>query len=683
MTNRIAALFTLLACFSLPLNAQQGLCKGALGDNVFKKGDFGVGEANTLATDPGIAPGYRYSNSAPPNDGLYIIANNTTNWGSFAAGGWVKTKDRSADPNGYFMVVNASLQPGLFFRDSVVVCGNTTYQFSADVINLMLPNHPVVSIKPNISFLVDGKEVYTSGDVPQDGQWRTYGFSFTSPPNATKIVLSLRNNAPGGQGNDLGLDNISFQPCGPKITLNSLNKICASDFVDLKPIIDVENPKSLSYQWQKSEDQGLTWNNIQGATEINHRAEKPREGQSYRIMAAASALQLSNPVCTYFSPTTIVEQKRSPKLEQRIICPGGSVTINGQVFRDSGQFKIVLKTPQGCDSLVTYQINMENWSRYRIQGDSIICPENNSVLIAGDFAQYRWSTGATTSSISVESPGRFSVSVTSKNGCPASHSLLIQAKELQGVMEKIDPTCALGKNGQITISQVSGVNRPLTYTLNGKDFQSSNVFKGLSAGTYRAGVQASPACKLTRTLTLENPRPFKLENLDDFQIKQFDSLQLFPRGNDPINFYRWSPREGLNCVNCAEPFARPLKNTRYQVLAISDKGCADSTQSSITVIPRLNTFAPNVFSPNRDGVNDFFTLYCDKGIAKIRLLVLTDRWGNEVFKVSNALPNSNETQWNGISKGKWLSQGVFLWRAELEYYDGEQKRLSGEVMLMR
>jgi gliding motility-associated-like protein len=241
----------------------------------------------------------------------------------------------------------------------------------------------------------------------------------------------------------------------------------------------------------------------------------------------------------------------------------------------------------------------------------------------------------------------------------------------------------LGKSGQIIITQVSGVNRPLTYTLNGKDFQSSNVFKDLPAGTYRATVQASPACKLTRSLTLEDPLPFKLETLDDFQIKQFDSIQLLPQGNEPINSYRWSPGEGLSCVNCAEPFARPLKNTRYKILAISDKGCLDSTQSLITVIPRLNAFAPNVFSPNRDGVNDFFTLYCDKGIAKIRLLVLNDRWGNEVFKVSNVLPNSNETRWDGTSRGKWLSQGIFLWRAELEYYDGEQKRLSGEVMLMR
>jgi gliding motility-associated-like protein len=683
MATRIAFLFVIVASTFLPLKAQQGLCKGALGDNVFKKGDFGVGEANTLATDPGIAPGYRYSNSTPPNDGLYIITNNTTSWGSFATDGWVKTKDRSADPNGYFMVVNASLQPGLFFQDSVVVCGNTTYQFSADVINLMRPNHPVVSIRPNISFLVDGKEVYASGDVPQDGQWRTYGFSFTSPPNATKIVLSLRNNAPGGQGNDLGLDNISFQPCGPKITLNSLNKICAADFIDLKPIIDIENPSSLSYQWQKSEDQGLTWGNVQGATGINHRAEKPREGQAYRIMAAASALQLNNPVCTYFSPTTIVEQKRSPKLEQRTICPGGNVTVNGQVLRDSGQYNIILKTPQGCDSLVTYQINMENWSRYRIQGDSIICPENNSVLNAGDFAQYRWSTGATTSSISVENPGRYSVSVVSKNGCPASHGLLIQAKELNGIMEKIDPSCAKSKSGQIIITQVSGVNRPLTYTLNGKDFQSSNVFKGLPAGSYRATVQASPACKLSKSLTLEDPIPFKLEPLGDFQIKQFDSLQFLPKGNEPIGFYRWTPGIGLNCVNCAEPFARPLKNTRYQLLATSEQGCLDSIQSVITVIPRLNTFAPTVFSPNGDGVNDFFTLYCDKGIAKIRLLVLNDRWGNEVFKISNALPNSNETRWDGISKGKWTSQGVYLWRAELEYYDGEQKKLSGEVMLLR
>jgi gliding motility-associated-like protein len=660
----------------------QGLCKGSLGANIFSKGDFGSGSANTLSNDPGIAPGYRYSASTPPNDGLYIITNNTTSWGSFAATAWVKTKDNSPDPNGYFMVVNASVQPGLFYQDTVSVCGNTTYQFSADIINLMLPNFPTPSIRPNLSFLVDGKEQYASGDVAQDGRWRTYGFSFTTPANATQIVLSLRNNAPGGQGNDLGLDNISFFPCGPKITMPDTSLICVSDLFKLNPSIEINDPKALAYQWQKSEDRGTTWVSIPGASTLVFDVIRPQPGQSFRLLAAASATQLNNPFCNYFSFATVLQQKKAPRPVEVVICPGGSVTLGGKVYRDSGDYDIVFKTPQGCDSIVTHRVIIEDLSQFRIQGDSIICPENFSLLQAGDFAQYRWSTGATNSSISIETPGQFSVSVTSKYGCPASHSLTVRARELQGLMEGTDPNCNKGKDGSIRITQVSGVNRPLSYTLNGKDFQASGEFKGLSAGTYLATVQASPACKLSRTLVLRDPPAFELAAIGPYNLKQFDSLRLSASANFPIGAYRWGPAAGLTCTDCAEPLAQPIRSTRYTLVAQSDRACVDSIQIMFEVIPRHNTYAPNVFSPNNDDKNDYFSLFCDRGVGRIAQLRIFDRWGNEAFTAINVAPNSPESRWDGLVRGTPAGQGLYVWRAELEFLDGEKASRSGAVLLV-
>lgn len=681
-TLRIAITLVLFSLCIQSGKAQQGLCKGSLGENIFKRGDFGSGTANVLAVDPGIAPGYRYSSSTPPNDGLYVITNGNASWGSFSATSWVKTKDRSADPNGYFMVVNASFQPGLFYQDTVAVCGNTTYQFSADIINLMLPSFTTY-IKPNLSFLVDGKEQYSSGEVVQDAQWHTYGFSFTTPPDAKQIVLSLRNNAPGGLGNDIGLDNITFLPCGPVIKMPDTSYICVSDVFKLMPTIEINDPKSLAYQWQRSTDAGMTWAPIPGANNLSIDIEKPREGQTFRLAAAASATQLNNPSCNYFSYSTVLERKKAPKPKEIVICPGGSVTLAGQVYRDSGYYDVVLKTPSGCDSIVEHHIIIEDLSRFRIKGDSIICPENFSILDAGNFAKYQWSTGATSDTISIEAPGTFSVSVTSVHGCPASHSLVVRARELQGTMTGTDPHCAQGKDGSISITNVSGVNRPLVYTLNGKDFQPGNTFKGLAAGTYNATVQASPACKLSRSVTLRDPIAFQLEEPDKISLKQFDSIQLSARANQAIAIYRWLPEDGLSCSDCAEPFAQPLKSSTYTLIGSSALGCVDSTSFVFEVIPRHNTYAPNAFSPNDDGENDFFTLFCDRGVARIAHLSIFDRWGNEVFRVQNAKPNDTETRWDGSTRGKPALQGLYVWRADVEFVDGETASRSGSVLLLK
>ena len=74
---------------------------------------------------------------------------------------------------------------------------------------------------------------FDSGDVPVSGSptWLQYGFLFTTPADNAQIVLRLRNNAPGGQGNDLALDDIAFRPCGAKITVDIQNS--AADTIEV------------------------------------------------------------------------------------------------------------------------------------------------------------------------------------------------------------------------------------------------------------------------------------------------------------------------------------------------------------------------------------------------------------------------------------------------------------------
>lgn len=238
--------------FFLPLGAYAQTCDGNLGDNIFDEGDFGVGSSNLLLQDPGIAPGYNYTTSPPPSDGFYVITNNTEVWSNLYPT-WLGIGDNSDDPNGYMMVVNASFDPGLFY-DQVIedLCEDTQYEFSADIINLIamgVTGH----IDPNVSFLIDGNVEFTTGDIPKTNSWQTYGFTFSTAPGQTSLRLSLRNNAPGGIGNDLALDNISFRTCGDAASI--LPEEPANICVDGQPLslfatvtgTQYENP---SYQWQ-------------------------------------------------------------------------------------------------------------------------------------------------------------------------------------------------------------------------------------------------------------------------------------------------------------------------------------------------------------------------------------------------------------------------------------------------
>ena len=94
-------------------------------------------------------------------------------------------------------------------------------------------------------------------------------------------------------------------------------------------------------------------------------------------------------------------------------------------------------------------------------------------------------------------------------------------------------------------------------------------------------------------------------------------------------------------------------------------------------------FVPNVFSPNGDGVNDFFEFYpnCDYPVEFLSLKVY-DRWGSLVFQ-SKA---SDNLVWDGRYKGKLLDTGVYIWVLEYEFLkkgEMQQKILSGDVAIFR
>ena len=285
------------------------LCNGSLGENIFPDGEFGSGEENVLLPDPGISPFYQYQPNPPPNDGFYTITNSTTPWGSFADG-WLNIEDNSDDPNGYFMVINADSNPGIFYTDTVEVCGNTLYEFSADVFNLHI-NQPFFQ-NPNIEFLIDGVSILQSGEVPQDSSWHTYGFTFTTKPDITQLVLSVRNFAPGGAdnvGNDFALDNIRIRACGPTVTAFEVapQPRCPGEPTEIRAGITTGYPNP-SILWQVSTDEGENWEDFSGPTTdtillIN---AIPADAQ-FRALVAETPEKIFVPSCRIISNPVVLD----------------------------------------------------------------------------------------------------------------------------------------------------------------------------------------------------------------------------------------------------------------------------------------------------------------------------------------------------------------------------------------
>ena len=95
-------------------------------------------------------------------------------------------------------------------------------------------------------------------------------------------------------------------------------------------------------------------------------------------------------------------------------------------------------------------------------------------------------------------------------------------------------------------------------------------------------------------------------------------------------------------------------------------------------------YTPNVFSPNKDGNNDRFTIFAKEGHVKSVLeFRIYDRWGNKVFETLNIQPNTPEDGWDGNFMDKELNPAVYVYYAILELTDGRLYHLYGDVTLIR
>ncbi len=93
----------------------------------------------------------------------------------------------------------------------------------------------------------------------------------------------------------------------------------------------------------------------------------------------------------------------------------------------------------------------------------------------------------------------------------------------------------------------------------------------------------------------------------------------------------------------------------------------------------------NVFTPNGDGINDFFSPLLDRSL-KVRVVQIYDRWGRKVFV--NEAVNDNDRLWDGKNNnGQDLPEGVFYYviRFDEDHLPGNvpKRPVAGVLTLLR
>lgn len=341
------AVALILSFFFYATFANAQLCTGSFGDPVVNI-TFGAG-FNPGPPLPATTTNYKYVSDPCPVNGYYSLLNRGINCNY----GWhVLTSDHTGDPNGYFMLADASFEPGDFYVDTVkTLCPNTTYEFAAWMLNM---KNITQGIRPNITFRIETAngtvlKTYNSGDIPveQTITWRQYGFYFTTPADVSIIVLRITNTAQGGDGNDLALDDITFRPCGPTITATVNGSrdtvhICEGD-TDVFNFTGNASSAYVNpvYQWQLSIDSGKTWKDIQGAVAASYQRQPTGASSYWYRFTVTDQTTAGIKSCRIASNNITIIVHKKPLVSagpDRVILKNDTLHITGSVSGDNPSF---------------------------------------------------------------------------------------------------------------------------------------------------------------------------------------------------------------------------------------------------------------------------------------------------------------------------------------------------------
>ena len=281
--------------------------------------------------------------------------------------------------------------------------------------------------------------------------------------------------------------------------------------------------------------------------------------------------------------------------------------------------------------------------------------------------------------------GKFTVTITDAIGCTTIGQIEMGINEAPEIdVVNITKADCDGENGE---AEILLTDTTLDYTFewrneDGMAVGYANRAINLQTGYYTVNISNEFGCQTTETVIIEQISNIDVIISDDIQLELGESFQIETIVNSTDGAtYQWSENNQIDCSTCENPTVTPTESTTYTVTVTNDYGCTAIEEINIGVIPRRDVYIPNAFTPDNDGINDYFTVYAGENVTNVKSMQLFDRWGAVVFSKNDIAPNNEPEGWNGNYQGKKLQSGVYVYMIEIEYIDGKTRLHKGDVSI--
>jgi len=308
----------------------------------------------------------------------------------------------------------------------------------------------------------------------------------------------------------------------------------------------------------------------------------------------------------------------------------------------AGDYLVVINFPEGCISSKTYNVRVPP---YYSEQETTICESEEYVIEETSFTE----------------DGIHEITIQASDGCDSIITLTLNVD--LNTFAFFEETYCEGD----------------TYSF--LDITTSE------AGTYQSITQNSIGCDSIITIDLtEIPYTEGIELPEEIELVLGDSIDITPESYDPgLIEFNWYDAEGTQIGNSLTLAGiKPVNNSIITLIGTDQYGCTSAEQISLRVDKStINLFLPNIFSPDENRVNDYFSFIPTKAVQSIESFTIYDRWGNQMYKDTPLTNFYNNIGWDGTHKGKDAEQGVYAYMISATFIDGTQKEFVGNLTLIR
>lgn len=327
--------------------------------------------------------------------------------------------------------------------------------------------------------------------------------------------------------------------------------------------------------------------------------------------------------------------------------------------------------------------------------DFTFCPQSTYTLGGNPTATggvspytYLWQPSAGLSSDTVSNPvltsyqnSYYVLSVRDKTGEVCVDTVYITKSNIDNYSAGDDifickgtfSTVTLGAPTNSTCSSCTFSWSPTTYLDNAyASNPNANIDTSASSITYVVTINDGTCNFVDTTNLIIGYIPLNVQP-QDTTIKEGEVVNIQVSGGS--GNYTWKPPYYLTFpYQTHNPDADPKSTIIYTVSSVMSNGCIASNTVIIRVIPNDELIFYNTFTPNNDGVNDFFYI---ANIEKYpdNSLTIYNRYGQKIF-----FKRGYKNDWNGKVGGEEVPTGTYFYVLDTGTDEGSYK---GHVNIIR